>query len=372
MTGTPLDVNELRDPTIALHGLVAADRAYVMYYDETNNIRRLHIRSGGLNFPNPQCFVVGGIAHEGPVRAIDLKELRTALRVQKSATELKLKHVAKGEFLDLLDDARVETFLRWITDRGYFVHYSVLDPLYWSVVDVVDSIVGEHGEPALIVHHMQLKNDLFALLRHDYERTVDLFTRYSYPDVGRDRRPAFVAELLELLEARKGLLPPFNAMMLKGVLQIAEKLDSLPFLEDVEPNVLIDGFGPLFVERICILKNASHILDVEDVIRTHLDGIDFHDGDQTVVNYRFAVSHDEPGIQLSDVFAGLLGKLFSFVCATDLKSIATIRRSLSSQQERSLRLLSDLFDRSSSENEVFAHYILSISDQQKAAMLLAK
>lgn len=371
MTRTALDVNEIRDPTIALHGLVTADRAYVMYYDETNNIRRLHVRPDGLNYPNPQCFVVGGIAHTGPVQPLKLEELRTALRVQKSATEIKLKHIAKGEFLDLIKDAKLETFLRWIKDQGYFIHYSVLDPLYWSIVDVVDSILSEHGEPAVMVHHLRLKNDLYTVLRHDYDRTVDLFQRYSYPDVGRDKRPIFVLELLELLEARQSLLAPFNFMMLKGVLQIAKSLNSLPFLEDVEPNILIDGFGPVFVERICLLKNANHILDVEDVIREHLAGIEFRDGDEAVENFRFAVSHDEPGIQLSDVITGLVGKFFSYVCATDQKGIIAIRGSLSVQQQRNLRLLSELFDRSTSENQVFAHYILSISDQQKAATFLA-
>jgi hypothetical protein len=29
------------------------------------------------------------------------------------------------------------------------------------------------------------------ILRHDQSGTVDLFRRYSYPDVGRERRPAF-------------------------------------------------------------------------------------------------------------------------------------------------------------------------------------
>ncbi|RYD68644.1 MAG: hypothetical protein EOP84_29865, partial [Verrucomicrobiaceae bacterium] len=107
----------MRDITIALHGFAEADRAYVMYYDETNNIRRLHVRPSGLNAPEPQCFVVGGIAQKNPVCSLSLDELRDTLRIQKSATELKLKHIAKGDFLQLLDSARMETFLAWIADR---------------------------------------------------------------------------------------------------------------------------------------------------------------------------------------------------------------------------------------------------------------
>ncbi len=360
----------MRDLVIALHGLMTADRAYVMYYDETNNIRRLHVRPDGLNVPNPQCFVVGGVAHAGPVRSIMLNELRDTLRIQKSAAELKLKHIAKGNFLELIDNARMETFLAWVKDQDLFIHFSVLDPLYWSIVDVVDSILGEHDEPALFVHHMQLKNDLYAVLRHDYDQTVALFRRYSYPNVGRERCPAFIADLLDLIQAHEALLIPFNFMMLKGVVQIAKTLDSLPFLEDVEPNVLIDGFGQFFVERLCLLKNANHILDVEEVIREHLAGIEFRDGDYVLTHYRFAVSHDEPGIQIADLIIGLIGKFFSFICETSHDEIVRTRNGLTAQQHRTLRLLGELSDRSISENPVFAHYVLSLSDQQKASELL--
>ena len=38
-----IDVNEVRDPLIAFNGLTRADDVYTFYYDETNNIRRLHV-----------------------------------------------------------------------------------------------------------------------------------------------------------------------------------------------------------------------------------------------------------------------------------------------------------------------------------------
>lgn len=43
---------------------------------------------------------------------------------------------------------------------------------------------------------------------------------------------------------------------------------------------------------------------------------------------------------------------------------------LTAQQKRTLRLRSELSDRAVSENSVFAHYVLSLSDQQKASDLL--
>lgn len=107
-----IDVNQLRDPDIALHGLVRADECYTIYYDETNNIRRLHLRADGLNVGEPKCFLIGGIAHRGPVRDLKIEELRQALRIQKTAKEIKLEHVAKGDFLGLLKARKLEIFHR--------------------------------------------------------------------------------------------------------------------------------------------------------------------------------------------------------------------------------------------------------------------
>ena len=293
------------------------------------------------------------------------------LRIQENAPEIKLKHVATGEFLDLLNAPRLETFLDWLIEQGLFVHYSVLDPIYWSIVDIVDSILTEHGEPRLFALNMNLKSDLYTILRHDYVGTVDLFQRYTYPDVGRERRAAFVAELLDLLELRHDLLEYFNYMMLKGVLEIAAKIDSLPYLEDETPHVLIDSFAPFYIQRICLFKNSDLIFDVEDVVKEYLSGMRFVDGDSELKQFRFAVSHHETGIQIADVIIGLLGKFFSFICATEAAELAEIRRGLNAQQKRALKALGKLLDRSLAENEAFAHFVLSLEEQAKVWSFLS-
>ncbi|MCP1908960.1 hypothetical protein J2R96_001440 [Bradyrhizobium elkanii] len=365
-----IDVNFVRDLEIALHGLNKLDEVYTIYYDETNNIRRLHVRADGLNVREPKCFVIGGIAHHGPARELDIQRLRAALRIQKTANEIKLKHVATGELSDLLAAAKLEVFFRWLIDAGLFIHYFALDPLYWSVVDVIDSILTEYGNNSLLMANWELKNDLYAILRNDPSGTVDLFQRYSYPNVGHERRPAFVAELLDLLEYRRNILPHFNYMMLKGVLEIAKNLNSLPYLEDETPNVLIDGFGMFFIHRICLFKNCEHILDVEEVVQSYISGQTLTDGERPLATFRFAVSNDEPGIQISDVVTGVLGKLFSFIQESELSDLVEWRESLSHQQERNLGLLRQLLDRSLEENSAFAHYVMSLEDRQRAAFLL--
>ncbi|MCK1538259.1 MULTISPECIES: DUF3800 domain-containing protein [unclassified Bradyrhizobium] len=365
-----IEVNELRKFDIALNELTGADATYTMYYDETNNIRRLHTRADGLNVREPKYFVIAGIAYRGPPRELNIDDLRQRCRIQKTTKDIKLEHIAKGDFLQLLAAQKLESFLRWVIEKGFAVHYSVMDPLYWSTVDIIDSILTEYEKHQLLPFHGQLKDALYTILRFNLADTVDLFRRYSYPDVGSQRRNDFISELRGRLEEREPLLGHFEYMMLKGVLQIAEKLDALPYLEDEQANVLVESFGPFYVGRICLFKNSHHILDVEKVIEEYLGAEVFMDGDRRLENFRFVVSHEEPGVQASDVIAGLLGKFFALVQVTDRDQLCSIRENLSNQQKTNLGLLKQLLDGSIAENKAFAHRVLSFEDQQRAAILL--
>ncbi|MDW9378027.1 hypothetical protein GOC57_30910 [Sinorhizobium meliloti] len=361
-----VDVNERREAPIALYGLYNADRAYTIFYDETNNHRRVHVREDGLNIPEPTCFVIGGIAYSGPQRDFDLKHLRKILQVQDTALEIKLKNVATGDFLKMLTSRKLETFLRWLLEQGLYIHFSVVDPLYWSVVDIVDSILSNDAAAQLIPFERDLKNDLFSILRSDINGLIDLFRRYAFPNVGKERRREFIEELLDLAEARSDLLDHFNYMTLKGVLQLGRNIESLPFIENETSNVLIDSFGAFFLERLYILKNASHILDVEELIMEYLKDVQFVVGDRELNHFRFVNSQSEPGIQISDVVAGFLGKYFSFICGTNDDELIQMRQSLGQQQTANLSLLYELLERSNEENPVFAHAIMSIRDRMMA------
>jgi len=365
-----IDVNELRTAAINLHSLTGCDIPYLMHYDETNNVRRLLVTPRGLNVGRPEPFVLGGIAQRPPCGVLDYPGLRSALKIQKTTKELKLMHLGKGDFIQLLGSGKVELFLGWLHDQGLFVHYSVLDPLYWSIVDIIDSIIVAERDIQLMAIAVQLKDDLYRVLRQDVRMTADLFQRHSYPNVGRQQSTKFVEELLEALDDGRHLMGDFNFQMLKGVLQLALSLESLPFLEDEKPNVLIDRFGGFYIERICLFKNSEHILDTEPTVRAQLTERTFMDGERVLQNYRFADSQDEPGVQISDVVIGLLGKCFSYLNKTGQEDLLRARACLSPVQRASLEALATLLDRSADENAAFAHCTLSLEDQRRAAIFL--
>jgi len=366
------DVNDLRDPVVRNFALPNVDRPYRFFYDETNNVRRLTIEEGRLNVARPECFVLAGLVQRQPAAAIDLAPLRERLRLQPNVGEIKLKHIGKGGFLEILASSKLRTLLRWLTDESMLVHYHVTDVLYWSIVDIVDSIIASSEEAmGLAPAAAMLKDGLYAILRDDVDGTAEMLSRYRYPDVGPDRREAFMRELLDMLEAREGTLPHFEHYMLKGLLQMGAKAASLPFIEDDAPDMLVETFGHFFLHRIAVFKNSEHVLDEEPVIEAFVEAAGLTDGGAPFRNFRFADSRTEPGVQLSDVVAGLLGKAFTYVNRTPHDELERDLAALSDQQRASLALLARLIDRSTDESPAFAHWVLSAEDQSRAALLLA-
>lgn len=214
---------------------------------------------------------------------------------------------------------------------------------------------------AVRVHHMLLKNDLFSVLGADIDDLAELFHRFSYPDVGSLNRRAFLLELRRRLEDREALIEEFGFHMLKGVIDAGMNMDSLIYLENEEPNRLIDSFAEFFIPRICLFKNAHHFLDVEPVIQARFATYRFRDGDAELDNFTFVDSQAEPGIQASDVLVGLLGKLFSYLSRTSSEQLIADRLALLPQQMRALEKLNVLLDRSNSETPAMFQQVISLS-----------
>jgi len=365
-----VDIDEFRKSQIQLYGLSKADNSYTFYHDETNNIRKLHVSAQGLNVAELKTFVLGGVVHEGTPRALDLELLRTAMRIQKTAPEIKLEHVAKGDFLTLLRSAKLTTFLRWITDNSLMIHYHGLDPLYWSIVDIIDSILTELLDPTLIPYHALLKSDLATVLRSNLPATIGLFYRYDYPGLRPENRKSFLNELIDLLDNSGDALSSINASMLKNVLKAGRSLKSLEFIEGYPPHLLIDDFSAFYMGRIAIFKHATHVLDMEESIRDHFQCTPLTSHGRPVVHYCFADSKAEPGIQLSDIVVGLLGKMHTYFTETAAGEVAADRTGLSGTSLQNAELLRDLVSASHEANIAFLHHVSSVHDLDKLDLFL--
>lgn len=364
-----IDIDDLRNQQIMMADLTGADNVYTFYHDETNNVKKLRINDRGFNV-ELKTFILGGFVHDGAPRVIDIAPLRRAMRIQNSAPELKLAHVARGSFLEVLKSEKLATFLQWVLENGLTVHYHALDPLYWSIVDIVDSILARSRNHYWILHHALLKSDLSLALRADLHAIAALFHRYDYPSLAPAHRAPFLNELIAVVERNEALMPAANAAVLKQVLRSGRELGELSFIEDNKPHELIDDFSTFYLSRLSLFKYSTHILDMEDSIRDYFLTTPLVSNGRPVTHYRFADSRSEVGIQISDIMVGVLGKMHSYLSETSAPDVVAARAQLTGVSLTNANLLRDLIDASHERNIAFLHHVASQHDIAKMEWLL--
>lgn len=358
------DVNDMRQMMIDAFQLRRADDKFTFYYDETNNIRKFYLTGDGTNVQKHNNFVLGGIALREGVALPDIAALRTKLRMQSNAPEIKFVHVAKGDFEQVLTSKKLEIVLSWILEHGISIHYSSVNIIYWSIVDIIDSSLAvdkfEHYRP----HHQYMKNELYRLVNLDKSTFLALMKRHSYPDIPRGKTADFIADVYAYLYANCPEDDNLPAQMLKALIEKSASLPELSFLVDEEEDMLIENFQCFYTRPIMLFKNATHIFDREIQIEKSLSGAKFKDGVRHV-NFSFSDSRSAPGIQIADVVTGFLGKYQSFVEEHPLQELLKRKNKWNEIQITNFNLLRQLIDLSDEVSNAFIHRLTAIDSTWK-------
>lgn len=200
-----------------------------MYYDETNNIRRLKLSEVGLNAPADRTFAIAGIALKPGQTLSGWDDLRRTMGIQANSKEVKFKHGAPPDYEAALGSRKLSIFLEWLVQSDFSVH---------------------------------------------------------------------------------------------------------------------------FMHCLYVFKHASHVLDSETNIEKIMQRFEIRDGDR-LVDYRFADSENEIGIQASDVVTGLVGRHFTYVQQHSLPELRDALARFSEQQLRNLGLLRELINKSDAFSDGF-------------------
>jgi Protein of unknown function (DUF3800) len=365
-----MDLNEWRNKQMRFGGLSDIEEPSTFYYDETNNVRKLKVNAQGFNVEEVKVFVLGGVVHGGEPRGLDLLGLGREMRIQQNVKELKFHHVAKGTFSEILCSKSLRTFLAWLNDCDLLIHYHETDPVYWSIVDIVDSILHGAGDPSLYRAHEIIKSDLTEILRAELSATTDLFHRCNYPEVSPSTKAEFLTGLLDIVSRNTRRQDALNVELLQRILIRGITLDSLAFLEGNEPQLLIDSFATFYAARIAMFSRSTHILDAEDTVQERLTAMPLTKDGSPATHFRFADSTTEPGIQLSDIVVGLLAKMHTFLTRTPIGDVLAFRRGTSGTGLENIKLLRDCLARSDAENPAFLHHVAALADREKIDGLL--
>ena len=142
---TTIDVNLQKDMVQAVSGIPIGNDCYTFYYDETGNCRKFYLKDGNVNSVEglSHNFLLGGVAYQGTEHNADFEALYHSMHFMEGQKELKFKHLynKSTDFLSFMNSQRASDFLSWLVNSGLYVHYSTLNNLYYSLVDIVESIL---------------------------------------------------------------------------------------------------------------------------------------------------------------------------------------------------------------------------------------
>ncbi|MFA6062313.1 MAG: DUF3800 domain-containing protein [Gallionella sp.] len=358
------DWSDMRAIMIQAHRIRRADDKFVFYYDETNNIRKLLLTNDGTNVAEHKNFVLGGIALQERETLPDIASLRHALGMQNNAPEIKFKYVASGDFEAVLASRKMAHFLTWLTERQLAIHYSSINIVYWSIVDIVDSILASKRFDAFCTARREMKNELYRIVLMDKPAFLALMKHHGYPDIQRGKVTDFIADVAAFLNLHNPKTTNLPTHMLKELVRKTQILTELAFLADDTADVLIDSFSSFFTRPVLLFKNSTHVFDHEIQIEKSLNADGFKQR-AAGINYRFSDSKVAPGIQLADVIVGLIGKYQDFVEAHRLPELLARKKAWSAAQIETFDLLRGRIDYSDGVSNAFIHRITAMDSEWK-------
>jgi len=354
------DADAHRIALIEMHGIQNADEPYTICFDETNNIAKLRLNNGKLNVSESACFALGGLAWIGTKPEPLLSDLVSLFGVSSNVPELKRRHLGKGDFASILASEKVKKLFDWLLTQNYYLHYQIVDPLYWGVVDIIDNITLELDIPMEKMFFLSqiAKGDLHRVVQNHLPTSEAIFARFDYPNVSSVNVCDFYNALSDLVKASDSL-ESFPQKMLLGILEMGMKTKSSGLLWGEDADTLLGSFDKFYAERIILFKNATIIFDNENRISERLKGPAYTAMLGKFKNYQFVDSKNNTHVQLSDLTIGIVGKYFSFLNTQEGHEVAEFLSNLDIIQRQNLTSLKKLIDRSDEQCNAFYHYVIS-------------
>lgn len=368
-----INVEDQKKAILDLNGIPPFEEEMTFYYDESGNCRKFSLTEKGFNNIDALKgdFVLAGVAHEGRSFDIDVPSLYAALDYKEGQKELKFKHLFHNskDFQSFIGSKRATGFLEWLSKSGLYIHYSALNNLYYSLVDIVDSLWKTH--PQCIMYMWDIKGALYDFVIEHKDEVIDIFIRHTYPDV-KDAS-VFCDELCYLIweyNDDSKYNPGFFLELLSQMLKTAGKLGELIFVQDNEPFMLIQEYYLFYTERCEIFSKSNHIFDEEPTVQKQMSNLELYENGIQLNNWRFVKSHENIYVQVSDLIAGLLRKMFMFLDENSLNDIVSISTKLNDTQIKNFTLLWVLISKSDEKSPLFIKNVNSQKNAQERMLKL--
>lgn len=329
------------------------------YYDESNNIRAFRIKTDGINadFNSNinEDFVLGGVVSETACD-VSFNEIKTLLKLQNNVNELKFKkHFPKKSFLDCVNSDRLEALLKWIFEKGLYIHYIHVNNLFYALADIIDSMpeaiqLYRYGQE----QGLNVKSALFAMVENKTSELAQIFYTYKYPNIEKGNEKAFCEAMLHL--TAQNTYEPTEALV-RILLTEGKNSKELTFIQDNKDYEMQEDFSMFYAHRILLFKNDIHIFDKELSIQPQIENTCRILGGTSVSCFEFVDSKDSVLVQISDVLVGVIGKMYAYINKSNQNTIDHDICCLNSVQRRNISLIDQLMIRSNSKHREFFQHV---------------
>ena len=327
---------------------------YVFYYDESNNCRKFWVDDSKQQFNTDHTadFVLAGLVRkeEEKVEA-SLETFRKPLKLQANVEEIKFKNLyAKGDFLQCVKERRLFETLSWIDKSPFYIHYTNVNNLFYTLVEIFDSIVKPDEISEFGYDYFKMKSVFYYMFKGKADALQILMFKYKYPNIQREEVEAFCNDLLFLLGSRREMKE--EEKFLAGMLARAAESDELVFLHDNDDYVMQENYAEFYADPIRKYQKSRHIFDeettVQDIAKKQIAM-----GENMADNFKFVKSETDIFVQLSDVVAGILGKMFKYINSTSVNQRRRDVEGLSKLQVENILLIDKLRMEADRENPGF-------------------
>jgi len=355
----------IRESHISLFDLTGLDHKLKFYYDETNNIRKYYLKEDKFNESIKTNFILGGLVFENE-QSFDLQPLFKTFKLQKNISEVKLKHIAKGNFIECLNSIHLQSIFGFLISNDISIHYSSLNFLYFSIVDIIDSLIDATDIHYAPFYNRELKNDLFICVKKNIKIFIELFYEYQFPNLQKDRINDFIKNIITIFEKEPNSIGNRTILML---LRKSKDSKELVFIMNEKSHQLIENFSLFYARTIYLFLNSEHFFDKEDSVEPIIENLNMTYAGEKIENYKFIDSKENLYIQLSDIIVGIIGKFYNYINENGIEEIQNELITINKTQQKTLSLFYNVLEKSEEKNKAFIHLTISNDEGRKITMI---
>lgn len=312
------------------------------YYDESNNCRKFWIKptTEAFNVNPYEDFVLAGVVSLQDIE-VTYEELSNVLQLQKNADEVKFnRQFSYGDFLGCMNRRRVGYLFKWINEKKLLMHYVNVNNFFYAIVEIIDSIMEPDEIADMGFDYFSIKSTFYEMLRGKDQLVQNIMFKYEFPNIKKEKISEFISELMVLFPPR--YVQTTEQKFITGMIDRAKKSDELVFLNNNTDYLMQKNYIEFYLDHPRKYYNSFHTFDEETRIQMVEDGFGKSYLGMNLDNMEYVNSKTNVLVQVSDVIAGLWGKLMIYINSKDSNSIRKDVENLTKIQIENINMLGEL------------------------------